>query len=55
MSKNSMQHDKEMAAHLKEIGAKRTTGTCPMGCGTAIPNGGERLIVHLNTCRGKRR
>lgn len=55
MSKNSMQRDREMAAHLKERGAKRTTGMCPMGCGSAISIGGGALLVHLNVCPGPRR
>ncbi len=55
MSVLSRQKDKARAAYLKEIGAKRDTGRCPMGCGAAITNGGPALLIHLNTCHGPRR
>lgn len=45
--------DKSMAADLKKRGVERTTGTCPMGCGRAVPNGGSALVVHLGQCRGR--
>lgn len=51
-SKKSMK-DKEMAADLKKRGVKRTTGTCPMGCGRSIPIGGPALVSHLGHCHGK--
>lgn len=54
MSENSRQRDKAMAAYLKKIGAKRTSGTCPLGCGAQLAIGGPALIAHLNTCRGPR-
>lgn len=41
-----------MAAHLKKLGVERTSGACPWGCGRSINNGGQHLLVHLNTCRG---
>jgi NAD-dependent dihydropyrimidine dehydrogenase PreA subunit len=52
MSVQSRAKDKERAAYLKAIGAKRSTGRCPMGCGAAITNGGQHLLIHLNTCHG---
>jgi hypothetical protein len=45
--------DKAMAADLKKRGVERTTGSCPMGCGRAIPNGGGPLLVHLGQCQGR--
>lgn len=42
----------ELASYLKAMGAERTTGQCPWGCGRPIPNGGERLLAHLTTCTG---
>ena len=41
-----------MAAHMKALGIRRTTGQCPWGCGASIRNGGEALLSHLNVCRG---
>lgn len=55
MSVQSRQKDKERAAYLKLIGAKRSTGRCPWGCGAALTNGGAALVAHLNICRGPRR
>ena len=43
-----------MAAHMKERGIRRTTGSCPWGCGHQITIGGPALLTHLNTCQGKR-
>lgn len=55
MSAQSRTKDKERAAYLKAIGAKRTTGMCPLGCGSAITIGGTALLTHLNVCGGPRR
>lgn len=40
------------AEYMKRKGITRTTGQCPWGCGAAIKNGGQALMIHLNTCRG---
>jgi hypothetical protein len=45
----------EMAARMKLLGIRRTTGQCPMGCGASIPNGGNALLAHMGRCKGKRR
>lgn len=45
--------DKSMAADLKKRGVERTTGRCPMGCGRPITNGGNSLLVHLGSCKGR--
>lgn len=43
--------DKEMAAYLKKMGVKRTTGNCPL-CHHTIPNG----VIHmLSACKPRRR
>lgn len=44
----------EMAARMKKLGIRRTSGNCPMGCGRQITNGGPALIAHLGRCSGKR-
>jgi len=44
--------DKSMAKYLKERYIERTTGACPWGCGRQLANGGQHLLVHLNTCKG---
>jgi hypothetical protein len=40
---------------MKEMGIRRTTSACPMGCGAQIKNGGQWLISHLGRCTGKKR
>jgi len=47
--------DQEMAAYMKKMGIKRTTGACPWHCGAFIKIGGPALLGHLNTCQGRRR
>lgn len=42
----------EYAAYMKKMGIRRTTGSCPMGCGAQIPIGGPALIAHLGRCQG---
>ncbi len=44
--------DKSMSSFLKERGSERTSGACPWGCGRLITNGGQPLLIHLNTCKG---
>lgn len=53
MANNRSMKDKEMAAMLKRLHIRRTTGSCPWGCGRAITNGGQPLLIHLNQCKGK--
>jgi hypothetical protein len=51
-------NDSKMKAHaawMKEKGIRRTTGMCPWGCGSRIPNGGGPLIAHLGRCLGSGR
>lgn len=55
MANNRSMKDKEMAAMLKRIGAKRTTGACPWHCGRQIPIGGGPLVAHLGHCRGPKK
>lgn len=45
----------EMAARMKKEGIRRTTGTCPMGCGAQVKIGGSGLLNHFNICRGANR
>lgn len=45
----------ERASQMKKQGIKRRSGSCPMGCGASIANGGASLMAHLNTCQGKMR
>lgn len=54
MSKKGDKGRKEHAAMMKKLGIKRTTGTCPMGCGAKITNGGSALLAHLGRCQGRR-
>ena len=42
------------ASRMKELGIRRETSQCPMGCGAKIKNGGSHLIHHLGVCNGKR-
>lgn len=42
-----------MASYLKERGVVRNTGACPWGCGKQIAIGGQPLLIHLNTCKGR--
>lgn len=49
--KKQMEH----AAMMKKLGITRTSGMCPMGCGTKVTNGGRALIAHLGKCNGRRR
>ena len=55
MGKKGDKKQMERAAFMKKRGIKRTTGTCPMGCGSMVPNGGNALIAHMGRCSGKRR
>lgn len=55
MSKDTRRKNQERAARLKEAGIERTTGQCPMGCGRSIKNGGNPLLNHLMTCKGRKR
>lgn len=41
-----------MASHLKKLGIERNSGACPWGCGALVSNGGQGLLLHLNTCKG---
>jgi hypothetical protein len=41
-----------MAEYMKKKGIKRNTGACPWGCGAQVTNGGQGLMIHLNTCKG---
>ena len=57
MSANSRMKDKTMAAHLKSLGIRRTTGQCP-SChkfAYSISKGGMTLISHLGRCKGRPR
>jgi hypothetical protein len=47
--------DKSMASFLRERGVERNSGACPWGCGHLITNGGQHLLIHLNTCKGSPR
>jgi hypothetical protein len=42
----------QLAAWLKAKGVERTSGMCPWGCGSHIPNGGPALLSHLSRCHG---
>lgn len=53
MGKKNDDKMKAHAAWMKAKGIKRTSGSCPMGCGKMIPNGGQALILHLGQCQGK--
>lgn len=44
-----------MASYLKDRKVTRETGSCPWGCGRSITNGGQHLLIHLNTCKGSPR
>lgn len=55
MGKKGDKKQMERAAWMKKKGIKRTTGSCPMGCGATIPNGGNSLLSHLSRCQGSRR
>ena len=52
MAAKGQAKDKQMASYLKERGITRTSGACPWGCGRQITNGGQPLLIHLNTCKG---
>lgn len=52
MASKSSMRDKSMASFLKDRGVTRDSGKCPWGCGRSIPNGGQPLVIHLNTCKG---
>lgn len=45
--------DKSMAKELKDRGIERTSGACPMGCGRQVTNGGNNLVIHLGSCKGR--
>lgn len=57
MSKRTRERSREAAAYLKKMGVTRKTGMCPMGCGReySTEGNGERLIIHLAQCRGRRK
>lgn len=42
-----------MASYLKDRGVSRDSGACPWGCGRLITNGGQPLLIHLNTRKGR--
>ena len=44
-----------LAAWLKKHGIERTSGKCPWGCGSSVPNGGQALLAHLTHCTGPSR
>lgn len=50
--KKSMK-DKSMAKELKDRGIERTSSACPMGCGRQVTNGGNNLVIHLGSCKGR--
>lgn len=53
--KDRSMKDKEMAAHLKKMGVRRSTGThCPFGCGRPVSLG-SGILGHMATCHGRRR
>lgn len=52
MAAKSSMRDKSMASFLKERGIERNSGACPWGCGRLVTNGGQALMIHLNTCKG---
>lgn len=54
-SKRQAESSRETAKRMKELGIRRTTGACPMGCGAQIPIGGNPLIAHLGRCGGAKR
>lgn len=53
MASSRSAKDKSMASFLKERKVERTSGACPWGCGRMISNGGQPLLIHLNTCKGR--
>ncbi len=53
MASDRSAKDKAMSSYLKERGVTRTTGACPWGCGKGIAIGGQPLLIHLNTCKGR--
>jgi hypothetical protein len=53
-SKAQAKASSENARRMKDMGIRRTSGSCPMGCGAQISNGGNPLISHLGRCVGKR-
>lgn len=53
-SKAQAKQSQETARRMKEMGVRRKTSACPMGCGAQIPNGGQALISHLGRCSGKK-
>lgn len=55
MASSKSAKDKSMASYLKDRGVTRDSGACPWGCGRLITNGGQALLIHLNTCKGSRK
>lgn len=53
MASSRSAKDKTMASYLKDRGITRDSGACPWGCGRLITNGGQPLLIHLNTCKGR--
>lgn len=51
-SKAQAKANAENAKRMKDLGIRRTTGACPMGCGAQITIGGAPLIAHLGRCKG---
>lgn len=51
-SKAQAKANSENAKRMKELGIRRSTGACPMGCGKQISLGGTALISHLGRCEG---
>lgn len=51
-SKAQARANSENAKRMKELGIRRVTGACPMGCGKQIPLGGPALVSHLGRCTG---
>lgn len=49
-SKAQAKANSENAKRMKELGIRRTTSACPMGCGAQIAIGGPALLSHLGRC-----
>lgn len=54
-SKAQAKANSENAKRMKNLGIRRITGSCPMGCGSLIKVGGPSLIFHLGQCGGTKR
>jgi hypothetical protein len=53
-SKAQAKANSENAKRMKDLGIRRSTGSCPMGCGAQIALGGGPLVFHLGRCSGKK-